>query len=129
LGFKLTQEPISDKEHNFAIDETCLPTSIKQNWENYKVNLENEKKREKGFGKLNIFTDKNEWLSKKIVQTYNNKYLVDDDFKLLNDELLMPLAQYIIQRISISGFMFSLQLWVCFFIGIWHGRRKSIIFL
>lgn len=27
--FKLTQEPISDKEHNFAIDGTCLPTSIK----------------------------------------------------------------------------------------------------
>ncbi len=31
--FKMTQEPISDKEHSFAIDGTCLPTSIKQNWE------------------------------------------------------------------------------------------------
>jgi len=34
-------------------------------------------------------------------------------------------AQYIIQRISISGFMFSLLSWVCFFIGIWHGRQKK----
>jgi len=34
--FKMTQEPVSDKEHNFAIDGTCLPTSIKQNWENDK---------------------------------------------------------------------------------------------
>jgi len=41
---------------------------------------------------LIIFTDKNEWHSKKIVQTYNNKYLVEDDFKLLNDELLVPIG-------------------------------------
>src|SRR4030042_1558347 len=40
----------------------------------------NEEKREKSFGKLIIFTDKSEWHSKKIVQTYNNKYLVEDDF-------------------------------------------------
>jgi len=25
-------------------------------------------------------------------QTYNNKYLVEDDFKLLNDELLVPIG-------------------------------------
>ncbi|MDP2846176.1 MAG: hypothetical protein Q8N79_08935, partial [Candidatus Methanoperedens sp.] len=31
--FKMTQEPISDKEHTFGIDGTCLPASIKQNWE------------------------------------------------------------------------------------------------
>jgi transposase len=52
----------------------------------------NEEKREKSFGKLIIFTDKSEWHSKKIVQTYNNKYLVEDDFKLLNDELLVPIG-------------------------------------
>lgn len=51
-----------------------------------------EKKREKSFGKLIIFTDKSEWHSKKIIQTYNNKYLVEDDFKLLNDELLVPIG-------------------------------------
>jgi len=51
-----------------------------------------EKKREKSFGKIIIFTDKSDWHSKKIVQTYNNKYLVEDDFKLLNDELLVPIG-------------------------------------
>lgn len=51
-----------------------------------------EKQREKVFGKLIIFTDKSDWHSKKIVQTYNNKYLVEDDFKLLNDELLVPIG-------------------------------------
>ena len=58
----------------------------------YSINIDNEKKREKSFGKTIIFTDKHEWHSKKIVQTYNNKYLVEDDFKLLNDELLVPVG-------------------------------------
>jgi transposase len=58
----------------------------------YEINLNNENIREKSFGKTVIFTDKTEWHSKKIVQTYNNKYLVEDDFKLLNDELLVPIG-------------------------------------
>ncbi len=58
----------------------------------YDIDLDNEKKREKSLGKTIIFTDKCEWHSKKIVQTYNNKYLVEDDFKLLNDELLVPIG-------------------------------------
>ncbi len=58
----------------------------------YEINLDNENKRERSFGKTIIFTDKAEWHSKKIVQTYNNKYLVEDDFKLLNDELLVPIG-------------------------------------
>jgi transposase len=32
------------------------------------------------------------WHSKKIAQTYNQKYLVEDDFKLLNDVLLVPVG-------------------------------------
>jgi transposase len=40
--FKMTQEPISEKEHSFTIDGTCLPTSIKQNWENDKQKLAKE---------------------------------------------------------------------------------------
>jgi len=39
----MTQEPISEKEHSFAVDGTCLPTSIKQNWENDKQKLAKEK--------------------------------------------------------------------------------------
>ena len=31
--FKMTQEPVSDKEHGFSIDGTGLSTSMKQNWE------------------------------------------------------------------------------------------------
>jgi len=32
------------------------------------------------------------WHSEKIAKTYNQKYLVEDDFKLLNDVLLVPVG-------------------------------------
>jgi len=32
------------------------------------------------------------WHSKRIVKTYNQKYLVEDDFKLLNDAFLVPIG-------------------------------------
>ena len=46
-----------------------------------------------GFGKTIVFTDMHTWHSEKIAKTYNQKYLVEDDFKLLNDVLLVPVGQ------------------------------------
>ena len=51
-----------------------------------------EEERYEGFGKTIIFTDKDQWHTKKIEQTYNKKYLVEDDFKLLNDAFLVPIG-------------------------------------
>ena len=51
-----------------------------------------EKKRYSGFGKTIVFTDLECWHSKKIAKTYNQKYLVEDDFKLLNNVLLVPVG-------------------------------------
>jgi transposase len=45
-----------------------------------------------GFGKTIVFTDMYTWHSEKIAKTYNQKYLVEDDFKLLNDVLLVPVG-------------------------------------
>src|SRR5665647_3200458 len=56
------------------------------------IDEENEKKCEKTFGKNILFTDKQRWQTKKIVKTYNRKNLVEDDFKLLNDHLLVPVG-------------------------------------
>ncbi len=50
-----------------------------------------EKERYDGFGKMVIFTDKEKWHSEKIVKTYNQNSLVEDDFKLLNDAFLVPI--------------------------------------
>jgi len=55
------------------------------------IDEENEKKCEKTFGKNILFTDKQRWQTKKIVKTYNRKNLVEDDFNLLNDHLLVPI--------------------------------------
>jgi transposase len=51
-----------------------------------------EKERYEGFGKTIVFTDMNRWHSKKIAKTYNKKYLVEDDFKLLNNAFLIPIG-------------------------------------
>jgi len=51
-----------------------------------------EKMRYAGFGKTIVFTDLHTWHSKKIAKTYNQKYLVEDDFKLLNNVLLVPVG-------------------------------------
>jgi len=51
-----------------------------------------EKLRYAGFGKTIVFTDMHTWHSEKIAKTYNQKYLVEDDFKLLNDVLLVPVG-------------------------------------
>ena len=56
------------------------------------VEGEMEKKRYAGFGKTIIFTDMHTWHSKKIAKSYNQKYLIEDDFKLLNDVLLVPIG-------------------------------------
>lgn len=71
---------------------TDVPEGKKKPQLTYWVKEDNETKREKCFGKNIIFTDKSEWHSKKIVQTYNKKHIVEDDFKILNDELLVPVG-------------------------------------
>jgi transposase len=51
-----------------------------------------EELRYAAFGKTIVFTDMHIWHSEKIAKTYNQKYLVEDDFKLLNDVLLVPVG-------------------------------------
>ena len=83
---------IKDFRSIIGYEVSDIPKGKKKPIIKFWTRKQNETKREKSFGKLIIFTDKSEWHSKKIVQTYNNKYLVEDDFKLLNDELLVPIG-------------------------------------
>lgn len=70
-----------------------IPEGMKKPGLKIWIEEEVEKKRNAGFGKTIVFTDMHAWHSKKIAQTYNQKYLVEDDFKLLNDVLLVPVGQ------------------------------------
>ena len=83
---------IKDFRSIIGYEVSDIPKGKKKPKIKFWTRIPNEKKREKSFGKLIIFSDKSEWHSKKIVQTYNNKYLVEDDYKLLNDELLVPIG-------------------------------------
>lgn len=55
----------------------------------WRVNEDAKVVREKGFGKTVLFTDLG-WETSDIVKAYNDKYLVEDDFKLLKDRLVIP---------------------------------------
>jgi len=76
IGYKIGRVPRGKKKPS-------LKTWIKEDVEN---------KRYAGFGKTIVFTDMHVWQSKKIAKTYNQKYLVEDAFKLLNDHLLVPMG-------------------------------------
>jgi len=69
-----------------------IPQGKKKPTLNIWTKKEVEDTRYAGFGKTIVFTDMHTWHSKKIAKTYNQKYLVEDDFKLLNDVLLVPIG-------------------------------------
>jgi len=71
---------------------TDVPEGRKKPQLKFWIDEENENKRENSLGKNILFTDKHRWHTKKIVQTYNNKGAIEDDFKLLNDHLLVPVG-------------------------------------
>lgn len=57
----------------------------------FSVNTEKEKQRHLSFGKIIHFSDLHDWSSTKIVESYNAKYKVEDDFRWLKDKLLIPI--------------------------------------
>jgi transposase len=76
FGYKVGEVPLEKKKPTLDI------------WTKKEV----EEIRYAGFGKTIVFTDMHTWHSEKIAKTYNQKYLVEDDFKLLNDVLLVPVG-------------------------------------
>jgi len=92
------------------------------------IEKEVEELRYAGFGKTIFFTDMHIWHSEKIAKTYNQKYLVEDDFKLLNDVLLVPVGPINHHKdfnirahifLCIIGMIFYRYLaWKCKFLGL-----------
>jgi len=50
------------------------------------------------FGKVVVFTDNKEWPTTQIAQTYNSKSSIEDDFKWLNDKVLIPLKPFFVRK-------------------------------
>lgn len=57
----------------------------------FRIKEEQEALRFKTFGKIVHFTDLHDWSSKKIAESYNSKYMIEDDFRWLKDKLLIPI--------------------------------------
>lgn len=57
----------------------------------FRIKEEQEEMRFKSFGKIVHFTDLHDWSSKKIAESYNSKYMIEDDFRWLKDKLLIPI--------------------------------------
>lgn len=49
-----------------------------------------DKERRDAFGKRAIFTDRDNWSTEKIVATYNGRYQVEDDFRVLKNPNIIP---------------------------------------
>jgi len=68
---------------------------------------EKEEELYRSFGKNTLFTDNKEWSTTQIVQAYNSKSEIEDDFKWLNDKVLIPLKPYNVRKdVSIRAHVF-----------------------
>lgn len=56
------------------------------------------KKRQKTYGKTVLFSDLKGWSTEKIARTYNSKSIVEDDFKVLKDKLMIPVKPFNVRK-------------------------------
>lgn len=68
-----------------------------------------DKERElyRSFGKTLLFTDNEKYTTEQIIRGYNSKYLIEEDFKWLNDRVIMPLWPFFVRKdISVRAHVF-----------------------
>lgn len=71
--------------------------------------------KEKTFGKTILFSDRDDWTSQQIMEAYNEKYLVEEDFRFLKDRHYLrfePVHHWTDQKIRVHAFMCVLALLV-----------------
>jgi len=54
------------------------------------IDQKKEEKLRLSFGKSTLFTDLSGWPTKRIVKSYNGKYVLEDDFKWFHQKILLP---------------------------------------
>lgn len=64
----------------------------------YWIDEKAEEKLKKAMGKQFIFTNSGDLSTEEIVKTYNQKYLVEDDFKWINNKILVPRTPYFVRK-------------------------------
>ena len=85
-----------------------IPNGKKKPTLKYWICEEEEQNRYDKFGKTAVLTDLKHWQSTRIAKPYNSKYLVEDDFKLMNDVLIVsigPINHYTDDMIRVHVFL------------------------
>ncbi|MCZ7362743.1 MAG: IS1634 family transposase [Candidatus Methanoperedens sp.] len=99
----------------------------KDNVFSYKVDEEEEKELFLTFGKNLLFTDMHDWTTEKIVKSYNQKDLIENDFKWLKTVVLMPIKPIFLQkdsRIKVHSFICVMGL-VFYRYLLWKLKRQN----
>jgi len=124
-GKKATTKGVAKQINDFLYDQyqslfswDLDETNQKFTWELKDAALV---QRAKTYGKTVLFTDLKEWTSEKIVKTYNSKSIIEDDFKVLKNRLLIPMKPFFHQKDShlrvhificvLSMIMYRYMLW------------------
>lgn len=61
---------------------------------NWYLNENNLEQRKKAYGKNILFTDLENWTATDIAKTYNSKIIIESDYKVLKDKLLIPVKPF-----------------------------------
>src|SRR3990172_11311829 len=99
----------------------------KENVFSYKVDTDEEDKLFLTFGKNLIFTDMHDWPSEKIVKSYTQKDLIENDFKWLKNVVLMPFKPIFLQkdkRIKVHSFLCVMGL-VFYRFLLWKLKKQN----
>jgi transposase len=70
-------------------------------------------KKERTLGKIILFADREDWTSEKIMRAYNDKYLVEENFRFLKDRHYLrfePVYHWTDQKIRVHALMCVLGL-------------------
>jgi len=65
----------------------------------------------RSFGKSVLFTDRSDWPTKRIVKTYNGKYVIEDDFKWFHQKIMLPVTP--IYHHSDSEYRIKIHMFLC----------------
>ncbi|EQD54298.1 transposase IS4 family protein, partial [mine drainage metagenome] len=86
-----------------TLDESSSPLNVRV-WVDEKA----EKKKQCGFGRTAIFTDRSKWSDEKIARTYFARSGMEEDYHILKDVLLfpvMPIFHRLDKRIRVHTFL------------------------
>lgn len=94
-GRPMTLKGLTASIHDLVKKQYRSVVSFEVDQENRHLKWEFDSKKEallcQSFGKSTIFTDLSNWSTKRIVKTYNGKYVIEEDFKWFHQKILLPL--------------------------------------